>query len=376
MPKFDFITSKDFRDSLEADETELRAAYEARAWKSVLVLSGSIVEALLIDYLLATTNPARSKKDPLRLDLAEAIDICRAENALSQRSADLCSVIRSYRNLIHPGRSVRLSEPAPNKDTAAVALALAEMITDEQARVRREAVGLTGEQLLSKIKKDANSLTILKHLLREVTPAHRERLLLELIPAAYMETSGDSFFDGSESGSAQRLQKAFESIFDEAPPELKTKVAMQFVKVLREGEGEHVIAYGTAFFRASYLQFIPEPNRAMVIEHLLSQASGTHTPESLHRINGIEKFLLPAHADKWLDPFVRTQLRAGMREKEKKSARSHFVFSLNDLPEMTLKKAEKRFAAWIAHYEREEDTNATEQLRTMLKEAKDNDIPF
>ena len=120
MTNFDFITSKEFRESLESDYNEMRSCVEAQAWKSVQVLAGSIVESLLIDYLSSTPNANRSKKDPLKLDLSEAITICREEKVLSERASDLCSVVRSYRNLIHPGRMVRLEEPAPNMGSATV----------------------------------------------------------------------------------------------------------------------------------------------------------------------------------------------------------------------------------------------------------------
>ena len=131
MPMFDFITEKDLRVSLEGDYAEMQRCVEASAWKSVQVLAGSIVEALLVDYLVATPNPARVQNNPLRIDLADAITICRTEKVLSDRSVDLCSVIRSYRNLIHPGRMLRLAEAAPTNQSSAVAGALIDMIVED-----------------------------------------------------------------------------------------------------------------------------------------------------------------------------------------------------------------------------------------------------
>ena len=90
----------------------------------------------------------------------------------------------------------------------------------------------------------------------------------------------------------------------------------------------------------------------MVMEHLLSQVNGVHNTESLKRIDGIERFLMPTHAEKWLDPIVRTVTRNGVRASDQRSARNHFVFGFNDLSPLTLKAVERRFDAWIAHYER------------------------
>src|SRR2546423_1015687 len=162
MPTFDFIATPEFRQSLESDYAELLKCAEAEAWKSVQVMAGSIVEALLIDYLVVTASK-RTGKDPLKMDLAEAVTICKLEKVISDRSADLSSVIRSYRNLIHPGRLVRLNEEQPSQGSGRIAIALVELIVEDVAKVRRAAFGLTAEQILSKLERDANCLPILKH---------------------------------------------------------------------------------------------------------------------------------------------------------------------------------------------------------------------
>ena len=51
---FNFITTRDFRTSLENDYKELCSCLETGCWKAAHVLAGSIVEAVLIDYLVAT----------------------------------------------------------------------------------------------------------------------------------------------------------------------------------------------------------------------------------------------------------------------------------------------------------------------------------
>ncbi|MGH2396428.1 MAG: hypothetical protein ACRDFW_05455, partial [bacterium] len=93
MASLDFITSEDFRASLEADYRELRACLDAEAWKAVHVLSGSILEALLIDSLLAHSNPGLTEQQILKTDLAGIIEQCKAKGIISQRAADLSSVV-------------------------------------------------------------------------------------------------------------------------------------------------------------------------------------------------------------------------------------------------------------------------------------------
>jgi hypothetical protein len=107
-PKFDFISDANFRTSLISDYRELTRCLDTSAWKAVHILAGSVVEAILTDHLMATDYQKRTGKDPLKMDLAGIISACKEENVITDRTADLSSVVRSYRNLIHPGRMIRL----------------------------------------------------------------------------------------------------------------------------------------------------------------------------------------------------------------------------------------------------------------------------
>src|SRR2546425_4412367 len=116
MIEFDFITDDRFRDSLAADYAEFQTSLSAEAWKSALVLLRSIVEALLVDHLLSTDYQKRTGTDPLKMQLGELIAACQKENILSDKTAALSTVIQKYRNLIHPGRSVRSEERRVGKE--------------------------------------------------------------------------------------------------------------------------------------------------------------------------------------------------------------------------------------------------------------------
>src|SRR5947207_15535878 len=122
MATFDFINGEDFRLSLESDYTELNSSMQSKAWKAVHVLAGSIIEAVLIDYLLTSEYQKKPSSAILKLSLADAISVCRQEGVISETTEHLSHVIRSYRNLIHPGRSVRLGEKA-NENGAKIAQA-------------------------------------------------------------------------------------------------------------------------------------------------------------------------------------------------------------------------------------------------------------
>ena len=68
MATFDFVADDDFRAGLVSDYAEMQKALEAESWKSVHVLAGSIVEAILVDYIAGSDF---AKKQAIAFTLAD-----------------------------------------------------------------------------------------------------------------------------------------------------------------------------------------------------------------------------------------------------------------------------------------------------------------
>src|SRR4051812_35001496 len=108
---FNHITDEELRLSLIEDHREIEAALTASCWKTVMVMAGSIIEAVLIDYLLSLHPYDAAKQEAvLKYDLGKAVDECKTGGILSEKTAQLCIVVKGFRNLIHPGRVKRLKE--------------------------------------------------------------------------------------------------------------------------------------------------------------------------------------------------------------------------------------------------------------------------
>lgn len=346
MTNFDYINSTEFRASIISDYEEMQKSAASHSWKSAQVIAGSIVECLLIDYLISTPNPARPSKDPLKMDLSDAINICKEEKVISDRTADLCSVIRSYRNLIHPGRMVRLNESLPNQNTCDIAVALIDIIVGEVSKTRRATAGLNGEQILSKILRDSNCLSILPHLMNEVNDEQRLTLLLSLLPKAYFDYQDVDDFDSTK----DRISSAFRSIFDSAKVETKKTVAQKYVKILKEEDGDSVDNYKQAFFRANDLEFIDESSFNMVREHLLASVPLAHNSISIISISGIGAFLGVNDCLAWFDPFIRALVSSTVMPHVKKKVREAFIDEIFHTKHEIDEKLQKRITDWINHY--------------------------
>lgn len=282
------------------------------------------------------------------MDLGEAITVCRTENALSARTADLCSVVRSYRNLIHPGRLVRLGEEQPSKTSCDIAVALIELIVAEIARNRRAAVGLTGEQILSKLLRDPNCLVILSHLLAETNDEQRFRLAKTLLPDEYMSNKTDDPFDDVP----ERLEGAFRIVLDSLTEEHKRAVAGQFVHLLKEADGDRITRYRDAFFRSSDLAYLQAPSQAMVKDHLLGAPSPLHSFASIKVLDGIGEYLQSEDSVKWFDPMIRTLISSSADEFLKKRVRQMFFDTITDTSKVFDESLARRINDWILHFEK------------------------
>lgn len=119
----DIISNGDLKEMLKRDLKENALAIIAKSYKSALVLSGSIIEAILLDRLLSVgVKKAQIQKGKKKvnkkleeLDLNELLDVAKNNNLIDDNLLHLSHGVRGFRNLIHPGveqrkKSIKISE--------------------------------------------------------------------------------------------------------------------------------------------------------------------------------------------------------------------------------------------------------------------------
>jgi hypothetical protein len=110
---FHFIADPDLKVVLERDYQEIQRAFTAGCWKSVIILSGGAIEAILLDLLQRNSAVAKestrapNQTDLTRWDLKDLIAVSVDCKLVSDSVEKLSSPVREYRNLIHPGNEVR-----------------------------------------------------------------------------------------------------------------------------------------------------------------------------------------------------------------------------------------------------------------------------
>jgi hypothetical protein len=82
---FDFVSDPKFKELLRRDYQELKNCMDVKAAKSVLVLSGSIIEALLIEFFLQFQPKGYTPKSIHGLTFEQLLDLAESEKLLTKR---------------------------------------------------------------------------------------------------------------------------------------------------------------------------------------------------------------------------------------------------------------------------------------------------
>jgi hypothetical protein len=118
---FSFLNDKDLREIIERDYKELTLVlFPGGAWKSTVIMAGSILEAILVD-VLASGPLLRAKALASPVAPAKPMDDWRLEYLIkvaadiavltAQRTSTFDQVLRDYRNFVHPKKEIRSGHP-------------------------------------------------------------------------------------------------------------------------------------------------------------------------------------------------------------------------------------------------------------------------
>ncbi len=144
-----FIDDKELRDGLRLDISATNRALSNSEWKAATVLAGSVVEALLLwalqrlpeaevlakatELRAAGTLERRPSPELERWYLPEYIEVAAGLKIVDPSTAAQARLAREYRNLIHPGRTLRFGVRC-DRGIALGAMAALEMVARDLDR--------------------------------------------------------------------------------------------------------------------------------------------------------------------------------------------------------------------------------------------------
>lgn len=292
MNKFNFIVDEDFRKILNSDYEEMLLCLDKKATKAVLILAESIIEAIIIDNLIGLEKDESLKDKYLKYDLNLGIQKSFELGIISEKTKNLSDVIRNYRNLIHPGKSIRLKEN-PTIDDSLIAKSLVEIIINEVSFKKQETYGYTADQILLKVEKDYTSEFIWNHLINKLNNYEKEKLLLKNLPQRYFAILSEMMETGDRT--EERLfdvfSKFFMKVYSTTTDTIKKRVANNFITILSEGSDTEVIQNINSFFNTDFLRFYETADLKMVKQHLLSSLDNGVYEKIRNAMSGISNYL-------------------------------------------------------------------------------------
>ena len=369
--QFDFITNDKFRSVLTADSSEMYACADVKAWKAVHILAGSIIEAVIIDYLISENHISEDKA--LKLHFNDAVELATKKNILSEKVHNLSIVVKNYRNLVHPGRSIRLEEIPTDKDSK-MAISLVEMICDDLSE-RKSSHGYTAAQIIGKIRRDFHVRAILENLLTEMSKNEIKDLLTKVIPETYLDELQSGFDNESGGHVLPTLKYLFHIAYRRSDEDIQREVSLNFVRILKEGDSDSVIFYSQAFWWAHQLKHLHSNDAQVVKKHFFSRIKDDNdNPNLIRMLSGIGTYLCPKEISELVDILVRILCR----KKRAASAASQLLHhehntTMNPDGAQTIIS---RLEFWQTHFNetgRPEFANIIEEERTSILL---DEIPF
>jgi hypothetical protein len=147
---FGFIFNDQLRKIAERDYAELHRLDPLVATKSVITLSGSIIEALLFDALVGSKKWTFEKA--CENTLKSMITVAHATGIL--REDRLTDAARNSRNLIHPGREIRDNMAFDQTDAQAAKVAVDIVLREVRRWATSEAEKRKIRTVLTKLTAD------------------------------------------------------------------------------------------------------------------------------------------------------------------------------------------------------------------------------
>ncbi len=145
LPKesFPFVFDPKVRVICQRDYKELQKVRRAKVHKSTIILSGGLLEALLLDVLKRRPTEAKAsykelyqgKKTPsmARWKLEQLIAVAEDLGIITQGASQLSQTLREYRNLVHAAKEIR-SGYKVKEEEAGIAFHMVKIVMRELKR--------------------------------------------------------------------------------------------------------------------------------------------------------------------------------------------------------------------------------------------------
>ena len=311
---FSKVKDSQLRAVLTADYAELQIAVGNRLNKAILVLAGGIVEAVLIDYLLAIGYQRPPKgTDPRSMLFGDLITACEEEGALTRETAALCGLLKEYRNLIHPGRSARMQELADSSRAEIAEKLVDRVVRDVATRASRRPewaaeMVLEFTRNLGRYEDDP----AVDRKVRALSEDEVVRLIVDLLPDRFKDEIGEIWGDEDEDWDEfiWPFRACFESALKLAPTPAWAAAGRRLLRELDES-GDLAEAWLATFFQADLLAALDAREREDMFAYLEQEPVTPVGVPWVIRWRGLAAYLSSSQAPQLVEALFGPPLAAG-----------------------------------------------------------------
>ena len=124
----------EYRGRLRVDMGSMEQALRNAEWKAATVLAGALLEALLLWAIQKKRQQSEAKStEMLAWHLPDYIKEALELKLITPDTSKQCELAKDFRNLIHPGRAIRLNQEC-KRGTALSAVAAVELVVEDLSR--------------------------------------------------------------------------------------------------------------------------------------------------------------------------------------------------------------------------------------------------
>lgn len=272
--EFDFVGDKSFQIILKRDFKEVQKCVEIGANKAAIILSGSILETILSDYFCENLPIGKTKIDILKLSLSSLLELSVENHLISPSENSLAEVLKTYRNLIHPGREIRSLEGVDNS-TSKLAFSILELLIGKIERKYKEQFIHTAEEILDKLDDDWNFVSIYGLVITKLSGLEKNKLFDELIEIEVELKERYNYFQELDEPKSEPIYPNIEWVKDltmELIPLLSQEFLMEKLVELRDSvtKGECIESVARYNLLHEHLHRLKTDDQELIAIYMLS----------------------------------------------------------------------------------------------------------
>ena len=211
--EFEYISDSNFQEILKRDYAELKRCQEVKASKSILVLCGSILEAILTDYFCENLPQNQTNQTILGLNLGSLLELAESALIINKSDKNLATVLKDYRNIIHPGREIRKSEVF-DFASAELSILVLDLILKKIEYKYKEKYDLTAEDILFNLDSDWTYNSIYSRVITKLNSNQKRKLFDEFLEVETERKENYEYFHNSDEDKAEIVYPNIENVKD------------------------------------------------------------------------------------------------------------------------------------------------------------------